>query len=538
LNDPGWSLSVIIGARSDGPMARLFPLAALALVSACANSRPASPASGPEAAADDGWLGQVLYLAVTDRFVDGDPSNNALAPSDCFDPSNPKLFHGGDLAGLRGGIPYLSELGVTALWVTPLYAQVPLRDGSCGYHGYWADYVDPDDFALEAKLGTWADVDALTTALHAAGMRFVLDMVVNHSGRGARIVAEHPSWFHDDATCASSSDPTVFCSLHGLPDFAEEQPAVADYLTTMSRRWVTRVRPDGIRLDTAKHVSSTYLARGFVPAMRGADPGVFLLAEVFDTDSLARVSSVLDTGFDSAFHFPLQRALVQAFAQGGSVDAVGDVVASTFATLGHARTLRLVTMLDNHDLPRFLSGSPRDMPARELSRRYALALTALFTLPGIPQIYQGDELGMVGVYPDNRRDMPAWAWKDATRAGLHDGVVGDAERTWTLVKRLARLRAHESALHRGAYDERGRHGSLGSNVLAFTRRTRERAVLVLLGDDREGGWVTIPLGAAPAWRDGTTLHDLLGEGAPASAVVTAGAVRVRLPPLTAAVYAP
>ncbi|MGO8995690.1 MAG: alpha-amylase family glycosyl hydrolase [Polyangiaceae bacterium] len=515
-------------------------LAVVVLSAGCAARPPAPPPMSAATAGEDPWLRQVIYLALTDRFANGDPGNDRLAPPDCFDPGNPRLFHGGDLAGLRAHIPYLKDLGASVVWLTPLYAQVPLRDGSCGYHGYWADFVDPDDGALEAKLGTWDEVAGLRAALHAAGMRIVIDMVVNHSGRGARIVAQHPNWFHDEATCASRGDPIIECPLHGLPDFAEEDPVVADYLTALSVRWVERVRPDGIRLDTAKHMPASYLARSFVPGVRGARregaSDLFLIAEVFDTDSFARFVPVLDAGFDSAFHFPLHRALVETFAKGGPVDAVADIVLSTRSALGAARALSLVTFLDNHDVPRFMTAAPRGLSSGELSRRYAVALTALFTLPGIPQIYQGDELGMVGVYPDNRRDMPEWAFRADGRAGVHDGTIGDPQATWALVKRLASLRRDTPALFRGDYRELARRGPGVSDVLAFLRRTPEGSALVVLGNNDAEEALTIPMNPADGWRDGTVLHEQLGAGAPSAVAIAGQAVAIRLPAHTAAVY--
>jgi len=505
--------------------------AAAGIADAAAGDATTAPAPGP-------WEQQLVYLTLPDRFGDGDPGNDGAGQPGCLDPADPSLFHGGDLAGLRQRIPYLHDLGVGAVWATPLYAQVPLRNGACGYHGYWADDVDPDDGALEPKLGTRADVAALTGALHAAGMRFVLDMVVNHPGRGARIVAQHPDWFHDPATCAQLGDPNVYCPLNGLPDFAQEKPAVAAYLTAMSRGWVQRVMPDGIRMDTARNVPPAYFAQSFVPGVRAVRSDLFLVAEYFDAGNVADFLPVLDAGFDSAFHFPLQHALDDAFAKRGSLDEVATAVAATFSALGEARALRLATMLDNHDLPRIMSDAPAGMPPGEMACRYEVALAALFTLPGIPQLYQGDELGMLGTYPDNRRDMPAWAWSAATRAGAHAGYVGDGQATFALAASLARLRAGEVALWKGHYREAWRPNG-GANVLAFERvapAPSTSRVLVVLSDDAAAQTLSLPLGAPSPWADGETLKDALGLGAPATVTVAGGRVQLTVPPLTAAVY--
>jgi len=532
-----------VSPRRWGQRASLLCSLALATgSSACvregrgAASRTAHEPSTAGAHADpEVWQRQVLYLVLPDRFADGDRSNDDAGQPGCFDPRGPSMFHGGDLAGLRQRLGYLKDLGATALWITPLPAQVPRRQDSCGYHGYWADLAVPDDGAMEPKLGTVADAVALAGDLHASGMKLVLDLVVNHAGRGARIAAQRPSWFHDEATCKELGDPIVFCSLKGLPDFRQEDPAVASYLTASSRGWMSRIPADGIRMDTAKHVPVGYFADSFVPGVRAVRGDAFLVAEYFDTGPVAQLDPLFHAGFDSAFHFPLRSALIQAFAQAESVSHVADAVASTIATLGEDRARMLVTFLDNHDVPRFLSdasASAGDDAA--LAARYTLALTSLFTLPGIPQIYSGDELAAVGVYPDNRRDMPEWAWDAATRRGPHAGYVGDGQATWSLVQSLAKLRHDEPALWKGAYAELRRDAPGGPNVLAFLRSSGASRVLVVLNDDPKPiGPMRVPL---QAWGDGTVLEEVLHRGAPETIAVARGEVSLELPALTAGVY--
>jgi alpha-amylase len=184
---------------------------------------------------------------------------------------------------------------------------------------------------------------------------------------------------------------------------------------------------------------------------------------------------------------------------------------------------------------RFLSEAPAGLDGDELSRRYAVALVALFTLPGIPQLYQGDELAMLGGYGAQRRDMPPWAWQASTRPGAHPGYAGDAQATFALVQSLARLRAGDEALWRGSYVEVTR-ARAGANVMAFCRSTApDDGDLVVLDGDASPLTVTLrPAGTA--WPDGTVLRDALGIGAPAVVTVEHGAVTIALPPRTAAVY--
>jgi glycosidase len=480
------------------------------------------------------WRPQVIYLAMTDRFFDGDTSNDAAGQAGCFDQANAALFHGGDLAGLRQKIPYLRDLGVTAVWITPLYAQTPLRNGACGYHGYWADYTSPDDGAIEPKMGTVADATALVNDLHAAGMKLVLDMVVNHSGRNARIVTQQPTWFHDAATCASLGDTKIYCPLNGLPDFAQENATVAAYLSALSRAWIDRVKPDGVRMDTAQHVPASYFASSWFPAVRASRGDLFTVAEIFNEGAYSDFLPELDAGFDSAFDYPLYAALVSAIAGGGSLDLIADKTASAIATWGLARAQMKTSFIDNHDVPRFLTSAPAGTATNELVARYGLALATLFTLPGIPQLYYGDELGMVGATTDNRRDMPSWAWDAASRAMTHAGYVPNSQTTYALTQSLIAIRTQNAALSSGGYKELWRPNG-GENLYAFHRSAGTSRILVVLHNDAGSP----PAAALPfatvggiaqsdrdAWPDGTVLEDLLHAGAPATLTVTAGKIPI------------
>jgi glycosidase len=172
------------------------------------------------------------------------------------------------------------------VWLTPVYTQVQGIAGTggskrCGYHGYWPDFVDPPDGALEPKLGTETDLTGLISALHGRGMRVILDMVVNHAGYGARIWHQRRDWFHPPETCAAFGDPVIFCPLAGLPDFQQEHNDVSQYLIDESVSWVRRFRVDGIRMDTARHVPGPFFRDRWIPAIHRVRPDLFLLAEAF-----------------------------------------------------------------------------------------------------------------------------------------------------------------------------------------------------------------------------------------------------------------
>ncbi|WP_027460997.1 alpha-amylase family glycosyl hydrolase [Deinococcus murrayi] len=511
---------------------------------------PAFAALAPQAlssSAADSWRQQVIYLALPDRFHNGSVANDNAGQPYCFDPAWPTKFHGGDLAGLRSKLGYLKDLGVGTLWTTPVYAQVPevnprTSGASCGYHGYWPDFRNPSDLAVEPKLGTASDLSGLIADLHANGMRYMMDMVVNHAGYGAAVTRSNPGWFHPDC-----SGDDVNCPLAGLPDFRQEDSTVAAYLTTLSKNWTSAYAIDAIRMDTAKHVPLNYWQGSWVPGVLASRPNTFLLAEAFLTGGASQLKPYLDAGFDSTFNFPLRNALVSAFAKGGSLDAVAGSVQDSVGTLGLSRALLTVNLLDNHDVPRFLNEPGYGVPEDEIRRRYHLGLAALFTLPGIPQLYYGNELGMYGgADPDNRRDMPSWAWTSSGRSGTYSGFLPNPGLTYNLVQKLAGVRRNNPGLWKGSYAELWRPNG-GTNVFAFYRGYSDSTVssrlVVAFNNSPASASVTVNIGANTAissadrtYLASRTFDDLAGQGAPATATSSGGLLTLSLPAKTFAIY--
>lgn len=507
-------------------------------------SSEAGDASTGGGQAERDWREQVIYLVMTDRFVNGDTDNDDLGPAGCYDPEEPRKYHGGDLEGLRSRLDYLVELGITTLWITPVYLQSPDR---CGYHGYWADFAVPDDGEVSPTLGSLEELQGLADDLHARGMRLVLDMIVNHAGPGARVVATNPEWFHDPAACGRLGPEEVYCPIGGspLPDFAQEKPEVADYLDALTVGWIERVPIDGIRMDTVKHVPEAYWSQRWIPAVKAANPQLFVVGEVFETQSTDKLVPYLDAGFDSLFNFPLMAEIVHVLGGDGSVDPLAARVSDQIQTLGQERMRALTGFVDNHDLPRFAGHSGGDAGAKP---RVLLALGALFTLPGIPMLYYGDELGLLGGGdPDNRRDMPAWAFSVDGRAAPHpdEALIGSDE-IFARVQRLIALRQSHPALVHGDIVELWRKGARGENIYAFVRLDPADPIVVVLNNDQaEVGPLAIPVanngGLSPSdvalFGDGAELVELLGAGAPTSLAISDGKMTISLPGKTMGIYA-
>jgi alpha-amylase len=302
---------------------------------AIVESDAASKAALTAQAADPSvWRKQIIYFAMPDRFYNGSTANDNAGAANCFDPSDPRKFHGGDWAGLQQKLSYIKILGATALWITPPYKQIgKFTDknfvSSCGYHGYWPDWKNPDDTATEPKMGTSADLTNLITATKNNNMKFILDMVVNHAGYGAQIKSSNPNFFQI-GPCPND----VTCPLFELPDFKHQDPAVATYLTNQSKAWTSKFAIDAIRMDTVKHVSPNYFQTSWTPGVRKVKNDLFLLGEILEPGSLLPYEKYFPTGFDSFFNFYVREGLVNSFGNAGSVDDLAHRVLTSYTKFG------------------------------------------------------------------------------------------------------------------------------------------------------------------------------------------------------------
>ncbi|HOW51695.1 MAG TPA: alpha-amylase family glycosyl hydrolase [bacterium] len=403
----------------------------------------------------------VIYFIVTDRFFDGDPKNNLGV-----DRANPTAYHGGDFAGIIKKIPYLKHLGVTALWITPVYENLHLADrGAYGYHGYWPldfEKVDPHLYTARSGIapGSMEYVGELSDRLKEGGIKLVLDMVVNHVGYNHPALRNDPAtpirshWFNTAGVSSDVSEQDGW--MMGLPDLDQDNPEVVDYCIGAILRWIREGRIDSIRMDTAKNVERAFWQH-FKTKIKGRHPDVSLLGEVLEND-ISRLSEFQQHfAFDSLFDFPLQRTMSEVFIRGNSFtwlasprlspsDAPGVLDGDTYYTNHN----RLVTLLDNHDLPaRFFTEALRatggDRPAALKMLR--LALSFLMTTRGIPQIYYGTEVALEGGGdPDNRRDMP---W-ELFAGDKPKAQYPEARETFDHLRRLIAIRKENEALTCGS----------------------------------------------------------------------------------------
>ena len=452
-------------------------------------------------AGDDAWQDRIIYFVLLDRFANGEPGNDrAHGEPGTNDAEDAHAYQGGDLAGLQQRLGAIAKLGANAVWVTPLYKGVPQKVGAnCGFPGYWAAFEDPYVLELDPRFGTAEEFDAVLAAAHGRDIKVVLDMVVNHAGYDAPLVKQRPEWFHDRETSAKLGSLEIFAPLAGLPDFNHRNPEAAAYLLDLHQQWAERFDFDGIRMDTVKHVEPWYF-RHWIGGMKESRPDLFIFGEILD-ESYAGYGQYLDAGFAGLFNFPLRRSLIDTFAKGGSVEASAARVREMISLFGQRQSRLMVTLLDNHDVPRFMEEFPAGMDPNVVHERYKLALTALLTLPGIPQLTYGNEVGMYGrADPDNRRMTPDWAFEPGFNEPDHAGFVTRPGVVWAHLQRMIELRRMLPALARGDFSEIWKPNDEKSpNVWAFVRTMPEvdagATVLVVLNNgDAGSGALRLPVG--------------------------------------------
>jgi neopullulanase len=446
----------------------------------------------------------VVYLIMPDRFANGDPTNDEPADArGSHDRSKPRAYHGGDLRGVRDHLPYLKDLGITTIWLTPILKNGATED----YHGYGA----VDLYSVEPHLGTLQDYQELVTAAHQQHMKIVFDIVPNHVGPRHPWVANPPlqDWFHGTPQHHANSSSSVKGSFYGeteaqsaghdpfeiivdphapprfsrnltegwffgvLPDLNTENPVVAQYLLQNAIWWAESSGLDGYRIDTFPYVSRQFWSRWHA-GLRRIYPRLTTVGEVFHPDPSVTSFFVggqkrydgIDTGVTTVFDYPMYFVLRDVLLHGAPVGRLAD-------TLRHdslyVRPDELVTFFANHDVPRFASAEGSS--AAKLKLAFGLTLT----LRGIPQLYYGDEIGMAGGGdPDNRRDFPGGWREDSQNAFTQTGRTPEQQSVFAYVQGLLRVRREHPALSGG----RLWHLASDESSYVFVRETEEESVLV------------------------------------------------------------
>jgi len=444
----------------------------------------------PKHTQKDGFAGfssaDVMYLIMIDRFADGDLSNDGTPAEHTAQLAKSRGWHGGDLRGIEQHINYLQDLGITTVWITPVYQ----NHGPESYHGYGAT----DMYSVDQHFGSLEDLRSLSHALHAHHMKLVLDIVPNHVGASHPWVYDppDPTWFHGTAahhTIAQGdfkplTDPhapwrdqrnvTQGWFADKLPDLNQEDPGVAKYLIQNGIWWTEQAGLDGLRIDTFPYVGRSFW-HDFHTQLHALYPRLTTVGEVFNPDPTITSSFAggvtrngLDTGLYTPFDFPSYFALRETLLHNAPMTKLADVLRLD-ALYPHPE--RLVPFLGNHDTTRFLN-DPSATP-----QKLQLGFTLLTTMRGMPQLYSGDEIAMRGGEdPENRHDFPGGF--PAVPGSAQDNAQGNAfhsetrtlaqQQTFDQIKTLLTIRRSHPSLQNG--EEEILHSD--SNTLVYVRYLR------------------------------------------------------------------
>jgi glycosidase len=501
------------------------------------------------------WRDALIYMVMTDRFANGDPDNDP-APAPDADPG--AAFFGGDLRGLTAAIEdgTIDGLGVRALWLSPFVENsttVHFEDGHgvTAFHGYWpvrARAVDP-------RLGTEADLDALVTAAHRRGIRVLMDYVINHVHEDHEYVAAHPDWFRTGCECGEPgcdwTEHRLDCSFHPyMPDVDWQHREASEQMIADALWWLDRFDLDGLRVDAVKHVEDLAVANLSTRIHDAFEQGgteYFLLGETAMgwagddlDDNLPEYQTIAryigEYGLSGQFDFVLYHATayrvwaddwrgmlhLDFWTRASLEQYPADAVMTPF--VGSHDSERLISLAD------YGSGDPivhhkwadQGLPAPpstdEPYHRAAIALTWMLTVPGAPLLYYGDEYGEHGgADPDNRHMWTPPAERSPREQALHARVA-----------RAGQLRRELAPLRRGDY----RSLTVTEDLLSFARVWEGEAVIVAI--NRAGVQRTVEIDVSGLLPDGT-VTDHLGER---TLEVSGGMMSVTLDGRTAAIVAP
>lgn len=521
-----------VRARTKGRTVSLIALlAGAALVAGPVVAAP-SLAAAQAVSVSPGPLaeGDVIYSVLVDRFKDGDSTNNDTGNGE-YDPTDLGFYHGGDWAGLTSKLGYIANLGVTAIWLSPVSEQQPLsRDGNeASYHGYFTkDFATPN-----THFGSAAELQTLIDTAHGLGLKMILDVVPNHTAdylAGTSTTyspstykpaspLDNSSYFHHNGDClfngSESQTQIENCDLGGLDDLDQSNGTVSAFLTNTYKDWVD-MGFDGIRVDAARSVPKTWLA-SFETAM-----AVPTFGEIFVGD-VDYVSEYQDYEW-GVLDFPYFFDVRDAFAADVDMNTLGDLFDQDYK---YSNPNRVETFIDNHDRARFLTW------ADDNYQRLRSALTFMLTSRGVPVIYYGTEQADNGngnpsenpiANKDNRKDMTSFS---------------ETSTMYKHIQRLTAIKAANPALKVGIQREMWSDTS----VYGFSRRvdgTGAEAITVASNSWNEQTR-TIPLRSESSIAVGTVLTNLMDTSdtvTVASGGVTGKQISVTLGEHGTKVYAP
>jgi len=442
----------------------------------------------------------VIYLLMPDRFANGDPSNdNMPGMKEQANRGNSDGRHGGDIKGISDHVGYLKDLGVTAVWSTPLLEN---NMEKYSYHGY----AITDYYRIDPRYGTNEDYRALSDKLHANGLKLIMDMVFNHCGSGnwwmndlpsADWLNQWPEFTRTNYRAGSMTDPYVSAGdsikfIKGwfdvtMPDLNQHNPFLAKYLIQNSIWWIEYAGLDGIRQDTYPYAFKDMMAE-WDKAVLAEYPEFNIVGECWatvpegisywqkDSPNKDGFNSYLPSVFDFAMYDALRLGFMENNGWNTGVGRLYDLLSRDFV---YPDPSHIVVFADNHDVNRFLASVGQDV------RKFKMALAFVLTTRGIPEIFYGTEalLTTTGEKNDGRLriDSPGGWPGDTVSMFTGTGLSQEQQDMSAYLKTVLNWRKSATVIHTGKM----KHYIPKDGLYVFFRYNDQKAVMVVLNNNDE-----------------------------------------------------
>lgn len=446
----------------------------------------------------------VLYLIMPDRFANGNPDNDVIPGmlENKVDRNEQFGRHGGDFKGISEHMDYISDLGVTAIWLNPTQEN-DMKDGS--YHGY----AITDYYQIDRRFGTNEEFCNLVNEAHGKGLKVVMDMIFNHCGSENYLFKDKPQddWFNFRSNYVQTSFKTAsVMDIHAsdyekaiatdgwftqmMPDLNQRNRHVARYLIQSSIWWIEYAGINGIRQDTHPYADYDFMSTWCKEVLEEY-PHFNIVGETWLNSNVlvsywqkdSKLAAPKNSNLPTVMDFPLTDIMGKAFDEETTEWSGGLYRLYDYHTqdLVYANPMNLLIFLDNHDTSRFCKN---EEDAKNIVR-YKQAITYLLTTRGIPQIYYGTEILMAADKSEGdgclRRDFPG-GWKgDKVNCFTAEGRTDLQNEAFDYTRKLLNFRKGNEAICKGTM----KHFSIFKGIYVYERKYNDKSVVVFMNGTDE-----------------------------------------------------
>ena len=446
----------------------------------------------------------VLYLIMPDRFSNGDPENDVVPGmlENKVDRNEQYARHGGDFKGISEHLDYISDLGVTAVWLNPTQEN-DMKDGS--YHGY----AITDYYQIDRRFGSNEEFLQLVNEAHGKGLKVVMDMIFNHCGSENYLFKDRPQddWFNFRSNYVQTSFKTAsVMDIHAsdyekaiatdgwftqvMPDLNQRNRHVARYLIQSSIWWIEYAGINGIRQDTHPYADYDFMSTWCKEVLEEY-PHFNIVGETWLNSNVlvsywqkdSKLAAPKNSNLPTVMDFPLTDLMTKAFDEettewSGGLYRLYDYHTQDFV---YANPMSLLTFLDNHDTSRFCKN---EEDSKNITR-YKQAITYLLTTRGIPQIYYGTEILMAADKSEGdgylRRDFPGGWEGDKVNCFTREGRTELQNEAFDYTRKLLNFRKGNDAICKGTM----KHFAIRNGIYVYERKYNDSSVVVVMNGTDE-----------------------------------------------------